>query len=150
MGDSSGGEPSHQRITELKVLIEKTKEQYQKSNPNDDRWPCPFCFVISKTKIQCNIHITKDHSHILKSNKNGFFPNSYVENRRSQTEYKDREENSEKPKRQKLERKCKNRYNSRPSETENTPDELTKFLKIVEEEYTDINELSNNLERKNE
>lgn len=40
MGDSSGGEQNCSGITDLKILIENIKDQYKKSNPNDDRWPC--------------------------------------------------------------------------------------------------------------
>lgn len=145
MGDSSGGDQNCSGITDLKILIENIKDQYKKSNPNDDRWPCPFCFVISKTKVQCNIHIAKDHPNMFKSNKKGFFSESYIE--KSKNEYEGCEENSRKSTRQKLARKCKNNCTSHEPNTEET--EFIKILKIVEEEYLELNNLSNNIQQEN-
>lgn len=145
MGDSSGGDQNCSGITDLKILIENIKDQYKKSNPNDDRWPFPFCFVISKTKVQCNIHIAKDHPNMFKSNKKGFFSESYIE--KSKNEYEGCEENSRKSTRQKLARKCKNNCTSHEPNTRET--EFIKFLKIVEEEYLEFNNLSNNIQQEN-
>lgn len=72
MGDSSGGQPSSSGITNLRLSIDATKEQYNKLNPKDERWPCPFCIVKSNTKVQCNIHIATYHPTISKSVKKGF------------------------------------------------------------------------------
>lgn len=45
----------------LKDLVKDTKDNYVSSNPNDDRWPCPFCFYLSQTKVQCRCHISRNH-----------------------------------------------------------------------------------------
>lgn len=130
MGDSSGGQPSNSEKTELKVLIVTFKERHKEMYPNDDRWPCPFCLVVANTNIQCNIHIAKDHPNVPKTSKKGFF--SQVENQQSV-----------KTVRQRLTRKCKNRSSPQPS-IEETFNDLTKFLKIIEEEYTEFNDLVEN------
>lgn len=100
MEESSGGQPSCPDITNLKNLIKKVKEQYKISNPNDDRWLCPFCFSILKTLVQCNIHINKDHQNITKNHKKDFFSKFY-------TETKSKIQENSKSAREKLSRKCK-------------------------------------------
>lgn len=55
------------------------------------------------------------------------------------------EENvKKKPTRQKLTRRCKDKPSNCDSSTEETTDILTRFLKMVEEDNANFNELSNN------
>lgn len=67
MGDDSAGEGTS-NIRNLKFLLEETKCKFNKINVNDNRWPCPFCITISKTKIQCRIHVKNDHPMLYKAN----------------------------------------------------------------------------------
>lgn len=108
--------------TDLKVLLNELKIRYKDTYPNDERWPCPFCLVLSKTKIQCNTHITKDHSHMLKTG------------------------STIKQTRPRFDRKCK-KTSSQKSEAESTPDDLIEFLKIVENDYSEFNEMAENVSK---
>lgn len=104
MGDDSAGEgPSN--IRNLKFLIEDAKYKFNKTNINDDRWPCPFCITISKTKIQCRIHIKNDHPMIYNTNEVEF---------------------------SQLTQTCLEATLNQ-SEVENGPNDLNEFLKLVSE-----------------
>lgn len=43
MEDSSGGSPGPAGIKNLKELLQKTKDKFETTHPEDKRWPCPFC-----------------------------------------------------------------------------------------------------------
>lgn len=50
----------------------------QNNNTNDSRWPCPFCFHVGHTKIQCRCHISRNHPNINKNSEfNNFSPPIY-------------------------------------------------------------------------
>ncbi len=139
-------------ITELKVLLNELKDRHKETCPNDDRWPCPFCFVLSKTKIQCNRHIAKDHPNIPKTDKKGFFSHFCRDVKSDEINDDDREtslrDNSSKRKRQRLARKCKStsmENGNGKSETECIPDDLIEFLKLVENDYPEFNERAENV-----
>lgn len=72
-------------INNISNLIKLHKNQYEKSNPKDKRWPCPFCFNKSKTKIQCIIHIKKRHPSIFKADKKLLAEFAYVDKVESQS-----------------------------------------------------------------
>lgn len=74
MGRPPGGEQGTSGISNIKDLIEKSKERFNELYPDDIRWPCPFCILKSNSKIQCYNHICRDHKNIARNNK-GFFSN---------------------------------------------------------------------------
>lgn len=142
MEEPSGGQANIPIITDLKDLIDKTKERYKNTNPNDDRWPCPSCFVFTKTKIQLSIHISKEHQNVKKSNKKGFCSHLYKDfelNRVNDTSSGPRDDKENKKIRQRLSRKCKNDSRNEKSNMETTSNDLIEFLKIVEEDYPEFN-----------
>lgn len=51
---------------DLGALIRKFRDEFLLANPNDTRWPCPFCFHKSATIVQCHIHVSKDHPNLYK------------------------------------------------------------------------------------
>lgn len=61
MSDTSGGGDSSD-INDLRGLIHKLRNEFSLLNPEDSRWPCPFCFHKSKTVVQCHIHVSREHS----------------------------------------------------------------------------------------
>lgn len=113
MGDDSTGEGTS-NIRNLKFLIDEAKSNFNKINVNDDRWPCPFCIIISKTKIQCRIHIKTDHPNIYNANEVLF----------SQLTQTDSENSNDQ------------------SKSENVPTDLSQFLKLVSEETNSTDEAS--------
>lgn len=75
MGFSSDGIPCSSGVTNMKELLTKTKNEYQKFNPKNKQWLCPFCITKSKTLVQCRIHIYKDHRNISEFDRFDFFSN---------------------------------------------------------------------------
>lgn len=73
MGSTSGGSPGPSGTTDMKGLLEKTREKFLQSNPRDRHWPCPFCLHKAKTVFQCLVHVKKEHRNITSLDKNGIF-----------------------------------------------------------------------------
>lgn len=78
MGDSSTGEGGS-NIRNLTSIIQATKDKFNQLHINDKRWPCPFCIIISKTKIRCRIHIKRDHPILYNRNEEEFSQLTQVE-----------------------------------------------------------------------
>lgn len=164
MGDSSGGTPGTSGLSNLTGLLEKTRNKFLLLNPNDKRWPCPFCFYKGKSLFQCKLHIKREHPNLMTTDSQTLLSqyectisdDSITVNdstnlstmsieEKTKNEIDKCEENvKKKPTRKKLTRKCKEKPTKCDSLTEETTDELTRFLKIVEEDYANFNELSNN------
>lgn len=162
MGGWSGGKPSCSGLSNLKELLQNTRDEYQKFNPNFKQWPCPFCIIKSKTLIQCRIHIFKDHAGssgiIPGADKNGFFSNfktpkqttKITTNCTNNVNINDNRINNLRPK---LVRKCKEKEMSNINH--DTPKDLTEFLNLVDDSNTansfqseEINHISQDTKRK--
>ena len=46
------------------------------------KWPCPFCYTKSKDKLQCRIHIAREHPSISRADRSELakFCNDFNEN----------------------------------------------------------------------
>lgn len=140
MGNSSNGQPGNSGLSDLKSLLKQNKAQYEKLNPGDDRWPCPFCFSKCKNQIQCHIHVSKEHQTISRNEKKGFlsqFSNQYIETvaKKNKDQSNSQTEENVRKCRQKMSRKCKDSADA----VDDFPNDLVEFLKVVEKEFTDFN-----------
>lgn len=144
MEDSSDGQPGGSGITDLRTLIQKTKEKYKRMFPNDPQWPCPFCIVKLKTKVECNVHISKDHASIIKHDREHFFSQFCSDTIETDSNVCNRSEgngpNSNATSREQLPRKCKTSKHN--ATQDKTPNAFIEFLKAVETSYPEFNELS--------
>lgn len=80
--DSQGGSG----INDIGNLIHMHRLKYHRGKPNDKQWPCPFCFTESKTKIQCIIHIKKDHPNIYGADKKLLADFAHLDESKNQTD----------------------------------------------------------------
>lgn len=128
MGDSTGGTPGHSGINDMKQLLEKTKVKYNLIHPNENKWPCPFCLSKEKTFIQCKIHIKKEHPNLLKVNERDLlsqFENTLIDNEPQTPPPNDATSNA-------------------------TPNDLKKFLDLINESITNVKRKDENEGTNNE
>lgn len=69
MGDAYGRMEGCSGINNLKDLIEQVKNEYTILFPDMKKWPCPFCYTKSKDKLQCRIHIAREHPSISRADR---------------------------------------------------------------------------------